>query len=149
VNQPPPTDELTNAMSLSEDLRRVLHRLSRQLRRESRVLAISPLHALLLAAIRENPGIGVSELARLERLQGPTISGHVKAMEALGLIGRGPPDPDDRRRVGLVVTKEGALILEEIKRSRVDWLARKLATLSPEARDAIRKAIGPLQDIVR
>ncbi len=149
MSQPSQAAELTDAISLSEDLRRVLHRLSRQLRREGQNLAISPLHALLLAAIRENPGIGVSELARLERLRGPTISGHVKAMVSLGLIERGTPDPDDRRRVGLVVTPQGDAIIEGIKRSRTDWLARKLANLSPEARDTIRNAIGPLQDVVR
>jgi DNA-binding MarR family transcriptional regulator len=127
------TDELASAAFLSEDLRRVLHRLSRRLRREAQDLAVSPLHALLLAAIRENPGIGVKDLARLERLRGPTISGHVKAMEALGLIERGPSDPNDRRRVRLVVAKKGIATLEGIKRSRVDWLARRLANLSPKS----------------
>lgn len=138
----------SGATSLSEDLQRVFHRLSRRLRRESHDLDVSPLHALLLVAIRKNPGIGVGELAELERLRGPTISAHIKAMEALGLVERGPQDPNDRRRVSLVVTKDGAAIVESIKRSRVDWLARKLAGLSPQSREAIRNAIGALYEIV-
>jgi DNA-binding MarR family transcriptional regulator len=142
------TDDLKAAKSLSEELRFVLHRLVRQVKRESQDLGVSPLHLLLLASIRENPGIGVSELAHLERLRGPTISEHVKTMEALGLVKRGAPDPDDRRRVGLLVTKKGSTVIEAIKRSRTDWLARKLAKLSPEGRAAIRNAIAPLKEIV-
>jgi DNA-binding MarR family transcriptional regulator len=144
-----PQQDLKEAMALTEELRPALQRLFRQLRREGQDLGISPLHALLLAALREHPGIGVSELARLEKLRGPTISGHVKAMEALGLIERKPSHPDDRRRVGLVVSKKGTAIIEAIKRSKTAWLAQRLAALSPEAREAIRNAIAPLNEIVR
>ncbi len=140
---------LNAAIALAEELRPVLHRLLRQLRRESDDIGVSPLQALLLAAIREHPGIGVGELACLEKLRGPTISGHVKAMEALGLVTREAPNPDDRRRVGLVATKKGDEIMEAIKRNRTDWLAQKLARLPPEAREAIQKAIAPLGEIVR
>jgi DNA-binding MarR family transcriptional regulator len=149
LTRAPPTGDLRTAKSLSEDLRFVLQRLIRQVRRESRDRGVSPCHLLLLAAIREKPGIGVVELAQLERLRGPTVSGHIKALEALGLVKRGPPDPNDRRHVGLVITKKGAAIIEAIKRSRSDWLAMKLAQLPPAARAAIRSAIAPLREIVR
>ena len=144
-NQP---DELAAARALSEELRAVLHHLLRRLRREGHDLGISRLHAFLLAAILEHPGIGVGELAALERLRGPTISGHIKAMEALGLVERGP-HPDDRRRVGLLATAKGSRTIEAIRRSRTDWLAEKLAALSPAARAAIRDAIAPLEEIAR
>jgi DNA-binding MarR family transcriptional regulator len=144
-----PTDDLRTAKSLSEDLRFVLHRLFRQVRRDSQDLGVSPCHLLLLAAIREKPGIGVAELAQLERLRGPTVSAHINALEALGLVKRSPPDPNDRRHVGLVVTKKGTTIIEAIKRSRADWLTRKLAELPPAERAAIRNAIAPLREIVR
>jgi DNA-binding MarR family transcriptional regulator len=144
-----PQQDLKEAMALVEELRPALQRLFRQLRREGPDLGISPLHALLLAAIREHPGIGVSELARLEKLRGPTISGHVKAMEALDLVERRSSHPEDRRRVGLVVSKKGTAIIEAMKRSKADWLAKRLAALSPEAREAIRNAIAPLNEIVQ
>ena len=70
-------------------------------------------------------------------------------MEALDLVERRPSHPEDRRRVGLVVSKKGTAIIEAIKRSRADWLAQRLAALSPEAREAIRNAIAPLNEIVR
>ncbi len=110
MNERALADEAADSLALSEDLQRVLHRLGRQLRRENQELAISPLHLLLLVAIRKNPGIGVGELARLEHVRGPTITGHVKTLTGLGLVGLGPPDPEDRRRVGLVVTEKGPAV---------------------------------------
>jgi DNA-binding MarR family transcriptional regulator len=142
------TDTPASARALSEDLRFVLHRLFRELRRESHDRGISAFHLLLLAAIRDNPGIGTAELARLERLRGPTVTGHVKAMAALGLVRREPPDPDDRRRVGLVVTRKGTAVVDAVKRNRADWLTERLAQLTPAGRAAIRNAIGALKEIV-
>lgn len=136
-----------DAYALAEALRPALHRLYRQLRRESDEADLSPLHALLLVAIIQQPGIGVAELARLERLRGPTISGHVKAMERDGLIARSEPDPSDRRRNGLVATEKGKEIIRSLKRRRTDWLTSELAKLSPQQRDAIRAAIEPLMEI--
>jgi len=143
------SDELTAAMDLAEALRLVLRRLLRQLRRESHDLGLSGLQMILLAAICERPGIGVGELARLANLRGPTVSAQIKAMEAAGIVRRKTPNPDDRRRVGLVATEKGSAIVTALRRSRADWLTRKLAELTPEARQAIRAAIGPLGEIVR
>lgn len=138
---------IEEAYALAEVLRPALHRLHRQLRRESDEAGLSPLHALLLVAIMGQPGIGVAELARMEKLRGPTISGHVKAMERDGLIARSEPDPSDRRRNGLVATEKGEDIIRSLKRRRTDWLASELAKLSPQQRDAIRAAIEPLMEI--
>lgn len=139
--------ELEEAMALAEALRPALHRLYRQLRRENDEPGISPLQALLLVAILQQPGIGVAELARLENLRGPTISGHIKAMEREGLVTRSAPDPEDRRRSGLIPTDKGRALIQGIKQKRTNWLAAELSKLSPEARAAIRAAIGPLGEI--
>ncbi len=138
---------LEEAHALAEALRPALHRLYRQLRRESDDPGLSPLHALLLVTVMRQPGIGVAELARLEKLRGPTISGHIKAMERDGLVMRSEPDPNDRRRNGLIATEKGQRLILSMKRKRTDWLASKLATLSPDQRAAIRAAIAPLEEI--
>ena len=138
-----------DALALADELRPVLHRLYRQLRRESEDLhrGVSPLQNLLLAAIIEHPGIGVADLARIEKLRGPTISGHVKRLELAGLIARTAPLSEDKRRVGLMVTARGRGSMEAIKRRRRDWLAHQLGALSFADRRAIRKALGPLSEI--
>jgi len=51
---------IEDAYALAEALRPALHRLYRQLRRESDDAGLSPLHALLLVAIMRQPGIGVA-----------------------------------------------------------------------------------------
>ena len=138
-----------DALALADELRPVLHRLYRQLRRESEDLhrGVSPLQNLLLTAIIEHPGIGVADLARIEKLRGPTISGHVKRLESAGLIARAAPLSEDRRRVGLMATARGRSSIEAIKRRRRDWLADQLGHMSFAARRAIRKALGPLSEI--
>jgi len=133
---------------LANDLRLALMRLIRQIKRESfdAEQSTSTLQTLLLVSVHEQPGIGVGELAARERLRGPTISGHIKQMEAAGLILR-TADPQDRRRVGLYLTDQGHATLEEMRQRRLDWLARELAALSDEERSAIQNAIGPLSRI--
>jgi DNA-binding MarR family transcriptional regulator len=144
------TDDLHDeAAALAELLRPVLQRLHRQLRRNGGDLSrsISPLQNLLLAAITERPGIGVVELARIEKVRGPTISGHIKALVAAGLVIRKPPDDSDRRRVGLLVTAKGRTSLEASRRRKRDWLAGRVATLSPASRQSLRRALNALNEI--
>lgn len=142
-SSPPPAD----VQALAEGLRPVLLRLSRQLRREAQSLGLSPLDAMILGAIRKHEGIGVSELADHEQMSRPTMSAHVKRLEAAGWIARLAPDSEDKRRVGLTVTAAGGRALDAVRRRRNDWLARRLSNLPPEARAAIQAAIGPLEQI--
>ncbi|GGC75824.1 MarR family winged helix-turn-helix transcriptional regulator [Undibacterium terreum] len=138
-----------STLAIADELRTALYRLHRQLRRESadETLGVSPLQNLFLAMINDHPGIGVGELARMEKLRGPTISGHIKSLEAAGLVTRAEPDKEDRRRVGLLVTEKGRETLDALRMRRRDWLARQLAALSPDSLAALRDAIGPMNEI--
>jgi DNA-binding MarR family transcriptional regulator len=132
---------------LAEALRPALLRLSRQLRRESQRLGLSPLDALLLGLIQKRAGIGVSELAELELISKPTMSAHIKRLEADGWVERQPPSADDRRRVGLAITPAAVAALDAVRRQRSDWLATRLETLTPQARQLLRTAIAPLEQL--
>lgn len=132
------------ARDLAEALRPALYRLYRLLRRESEGLGVSGLQFLLLAVIGKNPGIGTAELARMERLRGPTISGHVRLLEAAGLLVRSAGEHEDKRRVGLSVTPKGQEVIDEMQRRRTDWLARQIGHLSTPERAALAAAIAPL-----
>ncbi|MFZ6647442.1 MarR family winged helix-turn-helix transcriptional regulator [Undibacterium sp. TJN25] len=142
----PVSDE---ALAVADGLRVALYRLFRQIKRESAEInsGISPLQNLLLSLINERPGIGVGELASLEKLRGPTVSGHIKNLLAAGMVARAAPDKEDRRRVGLLLTDKGRETLEALRERRRDWLARQLDGLSPDSLAAIRKAIGPLSEL--
>ena len=89
----------------------------------------------------------MAELARQEKLRGPTMSGHIKALETLNLVKRDAPDPDDRRRSGLLLTEHGTTVLQDLRARRLDWLARRLALLPPEGATALRSALVYLNDI--
>lgn len=138
-----------HALALSDALRVSLHHLLRRIRQESddHDSSVSLLHNMLLVTISEHPGIGVAELARMEKLRGPTISGHVKALENAGLVKRATPNPQDRRRVGLLVTERGAAVMAELRSRRRDWLALKLTQLPPEGVAALRNALVYLNEI--
>lgn len=133
-----------DVLPLADELRPVLLRASRALRRESQRAGVSALDAQLLGAVKKNAGIGVSELADREQMTRASMSGHVKRLEASGWIARAAPDDADRRRVGLTLTAKGAKALDAIRRRRNDWLAARLAQLSAEERALLAAAAGPL-----
>jgi DNA-binding MarR family transcriptional regulator len=140
-----PPRATTEVQALAEDLRPVLLRLSRQLRRESQGVGLSPLDAMLLGAVKKKDGIGVSELADYEQMSRPSMSAHVKRLEAAGWIARQAPDSEDKRRVGLRLTPAGARALDAVRRRRNDWLAKRLAVLPPAGRAALSAAIEALE----
>lgn len=139
-----PTDD---PVSLAETLRPALLRVSRRLRQEAQKAGVSALDALLLNQIGRNPGIGVCDLADREQLARPTMSGHIKRLEAAGWIARADSATDGRRS-GLAVTSAGQARLDDIRRRRNDWLAARLAKLPPDARAQLDAASGPLLQLL-
>ncbi|HXV00538.1 MAG TPA: MarR family transcriptional regulator [Caulobacteraceae bacterium] len=136
-------------ISLAGALRPALLRASRQLRREAQKAGVSALDAQLLGLVFKHPGVGGGELAELEQMSAPSMSAHLKRLEAAGWIARDPAREDDRRRVGLRVTPAGAEALEAIRRRRNDWLAARLAALTPRERRALAAAAEPLLKLAR
>lgn len=132
---------------LAEALRPALLRVSRRLRQEAQRVGVSALDALILGQIMRFPGVGVCDLADAEQLSRPTMSSHVKRLEAAGWIARAD-HADDGRRSGLAVTPAGALQLEAIRQHRNDWLAARIAKLDPAARKDLDAAIAPLLQLL-
>jgi DNA-binding MarR family transcriptional regulator len=130
-------------VSLAEVLRPAVLRLSRRLRQEANKSGLSAQDAIVLGLVKARPGIGVSGLADLEQASKPTMSGHVKRLEAEGLLARAE-DLEDGRRSGLTLTPAGARKLEQIRAHRNDWLARRLGKLDPAERDQLAAAADAL-----
>ena len=112
-------------------LRPVLLRLARELRREVHQLGITGGQAMLLAVISTSPGLSLKELAESERMSPAAMSGHVDRLEKATLVRR-VRDEVDRRRVGLVLTREGTAMLRRVRSQRTAWLAERLRRLDPE-----------------
>ena len=57
-------------------------------------------------------------------------------------------DPDDRRRVGLTLTEEGARLLKRVRARRTTWLAERLRELEPDEIAAVEAALQPLMRLL-
>jgi DNA-binding MarR family transcriptional regulator len=132
-----------DTVAVANRLRPVLLQVGRELRREARALGVSPGQVALLVSIKQEPGIGVRELAARERVSPAGISGHVDRLVSAGLVTR-TPSPSDRRRVGLNLTDDGRRVLRNVRSRRTAWLAARLRQLNPEQVEAIDAAIEPL-----
>jgi DNA-binding MarR family transcriptional regulator len=133
----------TEPLAVANRLRPALLKLARELRRESHALGVTGGQVSLLFQISRNRGIGVRDLAALERMSAAAMSGYVDRLERAGLVRR-TPDMKDRRRHGLSVTPEGERVLRSVRSRRTAWLAARLERLSPEELEAIDVAVEPL-----
>lgn len=133
--------------TVAADLRPVLLRLARELRKETEQLGITARQATLLWLVRRSPGLSLAELAAAEGISPPALSGHVDRLERAGLIER-LRSTDDRRRVGLRLTDEGARILRRVRARRTTWLAERLSALEPADLEAIENAVPALQALL-
>jgi DNA-binding MarR family transcriptional regulator len=129
-------------VALANRLRPALLKLNRELRREIHSLGITGGQAALLIQIKQRPGVGVRELAELERVSAPAMSKAIDRLERAGLVTR--ERGEDRRRVGVRLAAEGERVLASVRRRRTAWLAARLKELSPEELEAVDAALEPL-----
>lgn len=132
---------------VAADLRPILLRLARELRKETEQLGITARQATLLWLIRRSPGLSLAELAAEEGISPPALSGNVDRLERAGLIER-LRSTDDRRRVGLRLTDDGDQQLRRIRARRTTWLTSRLKALEPEQLEAIDAALPALSELL-
>jgi DNA-binding MarR family transcriptional regulator len=132
---------------VAADLRPVVLRLARGLRKETEQLGITARQATLLWLIRRNAGLSLAELAAEEDISPPALSGHVDRLEAAGLVERVRSDAD-RRRVGLRLTDEGSQLLRRVRARRTTWLAERMRSLTPDELEAIEAALPALHRLI-
>src|SRR5712691_12218436 len=99
---------------IANRLRPVLLKLNRQLRREIHSLGVTGGQVSLLVQIKYRPGIGIRELAALERISVPGMSKFVSRLEEAGLVERTPAE-GDQRRVELKLTGAAQKVLRSVK----------------------------------
>lgn len=134
-------------LAVANRLRPALLKLARELRRESHALGVTGGQVSLLFQIHRHRGIGVRDLASLERMSPAAMSGYVDRLERAGLVAK-TRNPDDRRRQGLSVTDEGERVLRSVKSRRTAWLAARLERLPQEEVEAIDAAVEPLLRLI-
>ncbi len=142
-----PTAVVADPTVLANRLRPVLLQLNRQLRREIHSLGVTGGQVSLLVQIKYHPGIGIRELAALERMSVPGMSKFISRLEEAGLVQRAPVE-GDQRRVGLTLTAAGQKVLRSVRSKRTAWLASRLRDLDPDELEAIDAAIEPLAHLL-
>jgi DNA-binding MarR family transcriptional regulator len=133
--------------AVANRLRPVLLKLNRELRHEVHSLGVTGGQVSLLVQIKYHPGIGMRDLAALERISVPGMSKFVARLEEAGLVERAPVE-GDQRRVGLSLTPAGHKVLRSVKSKRTAWLAERLRGLDPDELEAIDAAIEPLAHLL-
>jgi DNA-binding MarR family transcriptional regulator len=136
-----------DATELANQLRPVLLKLNRELRREIHSLGVTGGQVGLLVQIKTRPGIGMRELASIERMSVPGMSKFIGRLEEAGLVQRAAV-AGDQRRVGLSLTPAGHKVLRSVKSKRTAWLAARLRRLDAEQLEAIDTAIEPLAHLL-
>lgn len=135
---------------LASALRISVTRLARRLRAErlseglERDLSDTQLAAL--AALERHPAMTPGELADHEKVQPPSMTRVITALEARGLVIRAP-HASDRRQVVLTVTDYGREVVHQSRRLREAWLAKRLRELTPQERAALRAAAPVLEKL--
>ena len=137
---------VNDPVTIANRLRPVLLRLARELRREVHSLGVTGGQVSLLAQVKHHPGITASELAERERVSAPGMSGHLVRLEAANLIER--KRANDRRRIGLYLTPEGAKALRSVRSRRTAWLSARLERLEPAERERIEDALDALEKLI-
>ena len=132
---------------VASELRPVLLRLSRELRKETEQLGVTARQATLLWLVKRSPGLSLAELAAEEGISPPALSGHVDRLERAGLLER-VRSTEDRRRVGLRLTDEGARLMRRIRARRTTWLAERFAPEPDELEAGRDPRIPALQRLV-
>lgn len=99
-----------------------------------------------LAFVNRNQGSPLCKVADHMGLTPPSASTLVDGLIKRGMMTR-EDQPDNRRRVKLVVTSRGSAIMETSRRGTMAYLAKKLSSVSAENREIIVKAMETLRSV--
>ncbi|MDT0260819.1 MarR family winged helix-turn-helix transcriptional regulator [Jatrophihabitans lederbergiae] len=134
--------EMTTA-ELASSLRLSLLRAARRIRsqRVNTTATLSQLSAL--ATVNKCGPLSAGEIAAVERVQPPSMTKILAALEASGWVARAS-HPDDRRQSIISITDAGRQLMAEETRARDEWLAERLVDFSAEDIQKLRDAVGVL-----
>jgi DNA-binding MarR family transcriptional regulator len=125
--------------ALAHDLRLAVMRFSRRLRNQRVNTSVTLTHLAALSTLKRHGAMSPGELATYERVQPPSMTRVVVALENLGLVSR-TPHPTDGRQVIIGLTPAADELLSAEARAREAWLSGQLQELPSEERAILREA---------
>src|SRR5215210_5429109 len=133
----------TPVTDVASRLRLVVARTARRLRQEAGQ-DLSPSLTSALASIDRHGPLTPSALAALERVQRPTATRLLGRLGELGLVERAP-DPVDRRSALISASPAGRALLRRLRTRKNQYLAQRLATLTPDEVATLDRAAAILE----
>ncbi len=127
--------------ALAHDLRLAVMRFTRRLRSQRLDTSVTLTQVSALSTLKRHGPMSPGELAAHERVQPPSMTKVVVALEGKGLVTR-TPHPTDGRQVVIGLTGAAEEMLATEARAREAWLAGQLQRLDPEERAVLREAAG-------
>ena len=125
--------------ALAHDLRLAVMRFSRRLRNQRVDTSVTLTHLAALSTLKRHGPMSPGELAGHERVQPPSMTRVVVALERMGLVTR-TPHPTDGRQVIIDLSPPAVDLLSAEARAREAWLTGRLQELAPEEREILREA---------
>lgn len=123
----------------ASELRAAVFRLSRRLKQQRAVSDMTDGQFAVLVALKLHGPHTLSALAEREGVTAPSMNRTVNCLEELGHLSR-TENGADRRKVDIVITDTGRLIVEETVRRRDEWLSKVLSGLDGDDRETLRRA---------
>jgi len=132
---------------LATRLRLGVMRLARRLRQQAPE-GITPSQLSALATLESDGALTLTELAAAERVQPPTMTRIVAALEDAGLVARSV-DKKDRRCTNLKLTAGGRRLIARARSKKTAYLAARIGALSDSDRTTLSAATEILERFVK
>ena len=134
-------------LELAHSVRMAITRLARRLRNQRADLSLTATQLSALATLDQHGPLTPGALAELERVQPPSMTRVLAALEDKGMV-VSSAHPSDRRQKMVAVTAAAHAMLAADRRAREEWLAQRMAELSPAEVAALRAATPVLEKLM-
>ena len=117
-----------------------------------RDLGLTPAQFGVLTVLQAHPGLGQSSLARALGFDKVTVLRVLRGLQSRGLVSRGPAQ-ENRRNVSVMLTAQGAAVLQQAQRPAEKAYKRLMAPLDKDQQaqllDLLQLLTGELEDEAR
>jgi len=139
----------TNDIQFASDLRNVITRLIKKMRKASPTgLQLSLTERSTLALLHQHQALLPSELAAMEMITNQSMSQVLNHLFELGYIIR-TASQTDKRKVNISLTKEGETTLLQLRHERDEWLLKAISeTCTGEEQVLLKQSIAPLTKLL-
>lgn len=139
-------NDMQTDTALASELRTTVMRLARRLRNQRADTSLSLGHLSALGTLDRHGPLTPGELAARERVQPPSMTRTVAALEVAGLVTR-TDHPTDGRQVLVAVSATGRTLLKDDRKRRDAWLAQRMRDLDPADLEVLRQAAAVLDKL--